>query len=216
MTAIIFDFDGTLGDTLALCVAAFRKAVEPLAGQTMSDKEIIDTFGPSEEGTIRALVPDEKFQEGLEAYWKWYRELHAMCPKPFEGMKEILDGLREQGVFVGMVTGKGKVSADISLERFGLEKYFVDSEYGWEFGPRKPEGIRALLERNGLDAAKTMYVGDSPSDVGSARKAGVGIIAAAWAEEAQTEVLRRLEPDYLCESVGEFGRCVAGVTGRKG
>ena len=57
--AVVFDFDGTIADTLPLCIAAFRQAVEPHAGRRVSDEEIIATFGPSEEGTIRALIPEE-------------------------------------------------------------------------------------------------------------------------------------------------------------
>jgi len=52
--ALIFDLDGTLANTLPLCVAAFRKSVEPLLDRAISDEKIIATFGPSEEGTIMA------------------------------------------------------------------------------------------------------------------------------------------------------------------
>lgn len=50
--AIIFDLDGTIGDTVPLCIAAFKKSVEPLAGRVFSEEDIVSTFGPSEEGTI--------------------------------------------------------------------------------------------------------------------------------------------------------------------
>ena len=54
---IIFDLDGTIANTLPLCIEAFRKSIEPLANRALSDEEIIATFGPSEEGTIMALAP---------------------------------------------------------------------------------------------------------------------------------------------------------------
>jgi len=56
--AVIFDLDGTLGNTVPLCVEAFKKSIEPLINRTVADTEIIATFGPSEEGTIMALAPD--------------------------------------------------------------------------------------------------------------------------------------------------------------
>ena len=64
LKAVIFDFDGTVCDTLPLCIAAFRKSIEPLAGRRFSDQEITATFGPSEEGTIRALIP-EFYEQGV-------------------------------------------------------------------------------------------------------------------------------------------------------
>jgi beta-phosphoglucomutase-like phosphatase (HAD superfamily) len=42
--AVIFDLDGTVADTLPLCIAAFKKSVEPLLGKTVSEEEIIATF----------------------------------------------------------------------------------------------------------------------------------------------------------------------------
>jgi beta-phosphoglucomutase-like phosphatase (HAD superfamily) len=54
---IIFDLDGTIADTLPLCIAAFKKSIEPLLGKEVSEQQIIATFGPSEEGTIRKLIP---------------------------------------------------------------------------------------------------------------------------------------------------------------
>lgn len=44
---VIFDLDGTLANTLPLCIQAFRQSVEPLTLQPLSDEEIIATFGPS-------------------------------------------------------------------------------------------------------------------------------------------------------------------------
>lgn len=58
----IFDLDGTLADTLPLCIQAFRQSVEPLINRSVTDSEIIATFGPSEEGTIKQLAPDGRYQ----------------------------------------------------------------------------------------------------------------------------------------------------------
>jgi phosphoglycolate phosphatase/pyrophosphatase PpaX len=49
--AVIFDLDGTVANTLPLCIQAFRQSIEPLIKRSVSDAEIIGTFGPSEEGT---------------------------------------------------------------------------------------------------------------------------------------------------------------------
>ena len=57
MNTFLFDLDGTLGNTLPLCIAAFREAVEPLSGECLIDADIVANFGPSEEGTIAALLP---------------------------------------------------------------------------------------------------------------------------------------------------------------
>ena len=57
---VLFDLDGTLGNTLPVCIGAFRRAVEPFAGREVSDAEIVATFGPSEEGTVHVLAPEPR------------------------------------------------------------------------------------------------------------------------------------------------------------
>lgn len=203
MKCIIFDLDGTIGNTLPLCIAAFKKAIEPLAGKVLSDKEIIDTFGPSEEGTIQALIPDY-YEQGIEDYLRHYRDLHAMCAAPFEGMREVLDYAKDQNIRLAMVTGKGERSTKITLDVFGIRSYFEAIETGSPQGPRKVQGIQSVLKQLGIAPADSIYVGDAPSDIKASKEAGVPIVSAAWAETAETELLKMLQPDKLFTTIEEF------------
>nr|WP_221401516.1 HAD hydrolase-like protein [Paenibacillus phyllosphaerae] len=200
---MIFDLDGTIGNTLPLCIRAFKNAIEPLAGRTLSDQEIIATFGPSEEGTIRALIPEHE-EQGVEDYLIHYRKLHPMCEKPFEGMIDIIELAKAKGLRLAMVTGKGARSTEITLEIFGMREYFEVIETGWVHGPRKVQGIAAVVERLGVHPAECIYIGDSPSDILNSREAGVGAVAAAWAETADIEQLRSTSPDELFTSIADF------------
>lgn len=202
--AVIFDLDGTIGNTLPLCIKAFRQSIEPLIGRSVSDAEIIATFGPSEEGTIMALAPNH-YDKGVADYLQHYETFHEMCPSPFEGIEELLRTLKEKSVRIAMVTGKGKYSTTISLKQFGLENYFEFIETGMPGGPRKPEGIQLVLN-NFSDLAKEeiIYVGDAPSDIAASRRVGIPIVAAAWAETAEPAKLKELEPDEIFFSIADF------------
>ncbi|MBB6733255.1 HAD family hydrolase [Cohnella zeiphila] len=203
LKCLIFDLDGTIGNTLPLCIAAFRKSIEPLAGRSVSDQEIIDTFGPSEEGTIRALIPEHE-ERGVEDYLAHYRGLHAMCEAPFDGMKEILELARSRGARLAMVTGKGARSAVITLDVFGIREFFEIVETGSPDGPRKVQGIGNVLKSLEIAPEESLYIGDTPSDIVSSREAGVPIAAAAWAETAEPERLRELEPDEMFTDLEQF------------
>ncbi len=202
--AVIFDLDGTLANTLPLCIQAFRQSVEPLLNRSLSDAEIIATFGPSEEGTIMALAPGY-YDKGVAGYLQFYENLHDMCPVPFEGIKELLQTLKDKGIRIAMVTGKGKYSTDISLRYFGLTHFFEWIETGSPKGARKAEGIELILDHlNGIKKEEIMYVGDAPSDVTASRKAGIPVIAAAWASTAEPEKLQELKPDALFYTIKDF------------
>jgi HAD superfamily hydrolase (TIGR01549 family) len=206
--ALIFDLDGTLANTLPLCIEAFRKSVEPLAGRTISDAEIIATFGPSEEGTIMALAPDH-YDKGIEDYLHYYKSMHYLCGEAFDGIPQLLGELKERNIRMAMVTGKGKYSTDISLQQFGLTRYFDIIETGSPSGPRKAEGIQMVLNFwNDIKKEEVIYVGDAPSDITASRNAGIAVVAAAWAETAEPEKLLPLQPDEVFYDVPGFATWV--------
>ena len=201
--AVIFDLDGTIADTLPLCIAAFRKAIEPLALRSVSDDEIIATFGPSEEGTIKALIPMH-YDKGIADYLHYYETMHTLCSAPFEGIPELLTALKANGIKIAMVTGKGKHSTLISLRQFGFGDLFEIIETGSPDGPRKAEGIRLILESWQLKKDTVLYVGDAPSDIVACHKVGIPVIAAAWATTAEPLKLKSLNPTEIFYSVQDF------------
>ena len=204
--AVIFDLDGTLANTLPLCISAFRKSIEPLINRNITDDDIIATFGPSEEGTIMALAP-EHYDKGVTDYLAHYEALHDMCAQPFEGVIELLELLKERGILTAMVTGKGRNSAVMSLERFDISQYFEVLETGMPEGPSKPKGIQAVMDTfKDITNDEVIYVGDAPSDITACRQVGIPIIAAAWAETAEPEKLIPLQPDELFYDVPTFAK----------
>jgi phosphoglycolate phosphatase/pyrophosphatase PpaX len=201
--AMIFDLDGTIGNTISLCIKAFRKSIEPFIGRSVSDKEITATFGPSEEGTIMALIP-EHYEEGVKRYLYHYKVLHNECPKPFEGISEIIRDLKKKGIRIAMVTGKGRKSTDITLEQFEIAGLFEWVETGSIKGGRKAEGITYVIEHFNIKPEEAYYIGDAPSDIMAARQAGVGMISAAWSDMVEVDELEKLKPDKLFRTIEEF------------
>jgi len=200
---VIFDLDGTIADTLPLCIAAFKKSIEPLLGKGISDEEIIATFGPSEKGTIRRLIPQHE-AEGVKAYPQHYEQLHHTCPTAFDGIAELLRMLSAKGVQLAMVTGKGLHSTVLSLKQFGLSEYFEVLETGSPEGPNKMNGIRAVMERLNSNIDNSLYVGDAPSDIRYCKEIGISIAAAAWASTTNADELLPLKPDWIFYTVEEF------------
>lgn len=178
---VIFDLDGTLADTIPVCVAAFRSAFEGFSGCRWDDEEIKALFGPTEEGSCRRAVPED-WRGCLEAYLDAYENAHAGLTEPFPGIKDALRLLRERGMAVAVVTGKGPVSARISLRRLGLEQYFDLVETGSPDGPVKPESLRKVLSGWGMEPHEAAYLGDVAYDMEAAAEVGVIALGAAWSE----------------------------------
>ena len=207
--SVIFDLDGTIANTLPLCISAFRSAIEPLLNKSLSDAEIIATFGPSEEGTIRKLIPDYE-TAGIESYLDHYEKLHHTCPTAFPGIEALLEILKTSNIQLAMVTGKGIHSTKISLQQFGLEKYFEILETGSPNGPDKVNGIRQAIEKLDTEVSESIYVGDAPSDIIYCKEVGIPIAAAAWATTADPTGLQKLNPDWLFYSIEQFTDWITG------
>lgn len=205
--AMIFDLDGTLGDTLPFCIEAFKRSITPLSGTELTTEDVIATFGPSEEGVIKKLIPNH-YDEGIRAYWKWYRELHRNYPDPFPGIREILRELADAGVVLALVTGKSETSTMISLDFFGMRHVFETMEFGSPEGPRKEEAMRNVLAKYDLRPDEAVYVGDAPSDIRDARKVGMPIFSVAWASTSDYARLKSLGPDQVFATVDEFAEHV--------
>ena len=204
LKCVIFDVDGTMIDSLPLCVEAFRQAIEPIAQRSISDEEIYAAFGPSDEGTIRVFIPDA-VETGLEQYLYHYRRLHpVMCPKPFDGIIEILDWLKSQRVPIGLVTGKGPRSLAITLEELGLGHYFDAVETGSPLRANKPECLRNILDKFQLLPGEAVYIGDIASDITACREVSMPIYSAAWAETVDLPKLQSFKPDKIVHSVEEL------------
>jgi phosphoglycolate phosphatase/pyrophosphatase PpaX len=203
LQGVIFDLDGTLADTLDLCVEAFQYAIKAHTGDQLSPAEVVALWGPTEEGVLRKAVGPE-WEESVETFLAEYERLHVSVPEPFPGIRNVLTHLRTVGVPAGVVTGKGSRSAWISLEVLGIEDAFDAVEAGSIDGAVKAQKIAHILGQWGLPPASVAYVGDHPHDAIEAHKAGTMAVAAAWSKQTDVEALRRSGPDEYFESSRDF------------
>ena len=192
-----------MGDTLPVCFAAFRPTLEAFVGRRYGNAEIMATFGPSEEGIMQRLVPD-RWEACLAAYLEAYEREHGRCTAPFPGLEGAFELLRARGAALAIVTGKGAVSAAVSLRQLGVGRYFDVVETGSPVGGIKPASIRKVLVRWGARPDEVAYVGDAAADVDAAKEAGVIALAAAWASTARADELEARRPLATFSTVADF------------
>ncbi len=199
----IFDLDGTLGDTLPVCYQAFRSVFQQYEGKTYSDEEIAEMFGPSEKGVFQKRVPDQ-WEPAWRQYLERYSQIHLQYGKSFPGIERPLILLKENKIPLGIVTGKGRESAEISLEKLGLTTFFDVIEAGDDEGGVKPEAIRRILKEWNLPGERVFYLGDLTYDIRSAREAGVIPLAAAWSNTMTLEELESENPHAIFSTINDF------------
>lgn len=206
---IAFDMDGTIADTIPLCVEAFCRSVSPYVGHELSEQEIVETFGLNEIGMIKALV-SENWEAALQDFYCAYMLLHRQITKPFPGILELLTVLKSQNIILALVTGKGEKSCRISLKELGLEHMFDAICYGSEKAPNKKENIEGLLKEYSISRNQFCYVGDAVSDIRACGKVGVTCFSAAWQDSSDIALLEKENPGRVCSRVEQLYQLMGG------
>jgi pyrophosphatase PpaX len=189
--AVCFDLDGTLADTLLVVYSAFQHVTQQFLGRTYGEEEIARLFGPSEEGIIRRLLPSNQWDDGIKAFRVAYEKAHASCKTPYEGIDAALVLLKKKSVLLAVATGKGAFSANLSLEKLGLMRYFDLIEYGSVSRRNKVSALKRLLRNWGLNPSELAYLGDSPSDMRDAKNVGVIALGAGWGNGVNLNQLKQ-------------------------
>jgi len=129
MKIVAFDLDSTVANTIPMCIEAFCESVAPYTDHTLTEKEVIQTFGLNEIGMVKAVVKNDWVNVLCDFYEK-YNTLHDEVNTSFPGIYELITWLKEHGILVALITGKGKRSCDISLKKIKMENIFDEVLYG--------------------------------------------------------------------------------------
>ncbi|QBE96254.1 Pyrophosphatase PpaX [Blautia producta] len=198
-----FDLDGTLGNTLPMCLKAFRASITPYLARELSYEEIASTFGLNEAGMMKKIVGD-KWEPALQDFHKLYKKIHHTCPAPYDGIPALIQYLKANGVTVSLITGKGSESCSITLNQWGLDNVFSDILTGGETRNTKAKSMLFLLRKYGLSPSDLVYIGDTASDIKECHKAGVTCLSALWGDSAEKEMISQENPDHVFYSIADL------------
>lgn len=205
MKAIVFDFDGTIANTLPVMFHSFRQVFKTYDNKEYSDEEIKNMFGPPEPDLIKQNLNSEQKEEAIELYYWEYNNHHNQLVEENKAINDMLATLKNKGYKLGIVTGKSKKSFNISLEKLDMDDYFDVTITGYDVNRAKPdpEGLfKALTELN-VRPEDSLYIGDSDNDILAAKEANVPVAGAQWLPEYETSEYSQ-EPDAVFEQPSEL------------
>ena len=209
LKAIIFDMDGTLGDTVTLCVEAYRQTTAEISGRLPDAEEVLGLFGISDRGVLAGLLGMHYNDPALPIHHfvQVYERLpNTLAPAPYEGAVATLRNLRAQGLKIGLLTGKEHYTADPTIRRYGMEGLFDLVLTGQPTHNCKDECLQEAMAHWGLQPEEIIYVGDAPTDIEHCHRVGVRIINAGWGSHAAAEeaACLALNPEYRLTNFSEL------------
>ena len=194
----MFDFDGTLADSLAAIVTITNR-LAPEFGYRPTPLEEVDALkGLTARQLIRhSGIPLFKIPALLRRVRSELRQQTAQIP-PCLGMPTVIRQLHAQNHALGVITSNTPEAVKAFLAVHDLEQCFFAIDGGGTLF-RKGKLILTCLERHQLAPDRTVYVGDEVRDIDAARFAGVRPISVTWGFNNR-EALIAARPDWLIDN----------------
>ena len=215
LSAVLFDLDGTLLDTVADIALALNRVMLEYGAKPLEESEVRRMIGRGspilmERATAaQGRVIDTATQAAMvERFFHHYGELEELNEdraQPYAGAAECLRLLHDAGLRTAVVTNKQHRFADALLKRLGLSAW-VDVLIGGDTCERrKPDPQPLLFSCQSLKVApiESLMVGDSVNDVQAARAAGIPVVCVSYGYNEGRDP-RTLDCDALLDSLAEL------------
>ena len=198
---ILFDFDGTLANTIDLIVATFEHTCTTALGFKPPRQEIINTIGlPLGEALelLSGIHEPERIVQLRQVYGQFNADNHDTMIKSIEGVAELLPELRRRNIKLAVVTSKKLYMLQRGMNCLGMTQYIdaTVSVLDTEHGKPAPDPMLLACERLGLAPDECLCVGDSPFDIQSGNAAGCYTVAVEYTQLDWQNLLEKGKPDY--------------------
>ncbi|HVU34147.1 MAG TPA: HAD family hydrolase [Opitutaceae bacterium] len=189
LRAVVFDFDGTLVNSLPLVLASIAHALEPYGRKPTM--EIFARLGGPPERFLPLLLDDPRNTPDALARMDAYHRANQHLIELFDGAGKILDALKAAGIKTAIWTGRDRQSTELLLNSLGLAGHFATILCGDDLPSHKPdpEGLREIMRRLAVAPAATVFIGDADVDVLGGRACGVDTILIRHAREIAAEIV---------------------------
>jgi len=211
---LVFDWDGTLMDSIAAIVACTRCAVADAGLEPPPESAIRHAVGMGLRDSMEKFFPgaDEALCERMvAAYRRNWLESFKEEPRLFPGVAETLRGLSESGYLLAIATAKGRQGLMRELAKTGVARLVVASRTVDECPPKPhPAMLLDLMAELGTTPATTLMIGDTLWDLEMARNAGVrgvGVLSGGHG----IEELRAGAPVACLDGVGSLPGWLRGL-----
>jgi phosphoglycolate phosphatase len=182
---VMFDLDGTILDTLEDLTDSLNAVFKTKGYKERTIEEVRSFVGNGVFKLIERAVPvgtsHDDIYKTFMTFSEYYQKHCSIKTKPYEGIKEVIETLKNYGCMVVVISNKiDEAVVSLCKQHFGS---LIDIAVGDKIGiPRKPNPamVEFILERTGISNKKAIYIGDSEVDIETAKNAHMDGISVSW------------------------------------
>lgn len=204
---IVFDWDGTLIDSIARIVSSMQNAASICGLARSSDNDTKAIIGLSLSKAIRVLYPEISLnleQQLIDEYKRQYREINITPSPLFEGAHPLLTHLKKQNRSLAVATGKAREGLVKVWKETNMADFFNSSICSDEAASKpNPDMLIRLLEEFNLEPEQALMVGDSIHDLKMAANASVDSIGVTMGVNDKCELIK-YNPVTIVHSLKEL------------
>nr|WP_232922889.1 HAD-IA family hydrolase [Pseudomonas syringae] len=204
---LIFDWDGTLADSVGRIILSMRTAAIETDLEIRDDTAIKGIIGLGLPEAIRTLYPQISGNQLIDFRQRYADSYMAMdnVPSPlFDGVVESMQAFREDGYRLAVATGKARRGLDRVLKANGWQDYF-DATRAADETASKPDPLmlNEIMAHCEVAPQRSLMIGDASFDLLMARNAGMDSVAVGYGAQP-LESLRQFEPRLAIEHFSEL------------
>ncbi|MGL4449851.1 MAG: HAD family hydrolase [Sarcina sp.] len=177
---VIFDLDGTILDTEEMNLVPLQRLIKEELNIDMSYESLLKYRAYAGKKTLNLLG----FKDVKKSYPKWvkYVNEYQNGAKLYDGVKDVIEKLYEEGVILCIASSKTREQYKIDFEKTGLHKYMTNVVLAEDTENHKPhpEPLLKALKNLNINANEAIYVGDTIADFKASNLAGVDFALAVW------------------------------------
>lgn len=203
---IVFDWDGTLMDSTAVIVNCIQASAKDLGLPIPDQKAASHVIGLSLQSAMEVALPgiDPKYYPRMIERYRYHYLNQDGSLVLFNGVREMLNDLSQQGYFLAVATGKSRVGLNRALDASKLLSLFDATRCADEtFSKPHPAMLQELTRELGQDMKRTVMIGDTTHDLLLAQNAGASGVAVHYGAHTAAE-LQTLNPLFAANSVSEL------------
>lgn len=207
VSLVVFDWDGTVMDSVGRIVSSMRTAAEKTELIVPSEFAVKQIIGLSLDPAFDVLFPgvsDKQRQQLFDHYRDQYL-IHDTTPTPlFAGVEQVLKQLKEQNVLLAVATGKARKGLSRMFADTGLAQYFDTSRCADEAQSKPhPDMLQQILQQLGVKAGQAVMVGDTSHDMKMAQAINMPRVGVTHGVHDR-EVLSQFAPKAIIDSIPQL------------